>query len=545
MTGRGRDATLPAWMTKDTQNLYSNNSTNSINPSNQYNASNYEENSQTISDPRISNNGNKKDDLNKREESIRNGDRDRRRDNSRDREREKRSHRSRSRSKDDRRYGRRSRSRSKGYRDSKEQPKELPREAIAPSNDSSSKSSSGWKPKRSSNFDVKPPDGVELPPITVMSAFGDIPGGEGFAKRDLSIQTRHARRIYVGGIPPTTVERDMTIFFDDVIKRGLPKQYVPQGSPVVSVFLNLDKCFAFIELTSMELASACQKLDGIQYKHSTGTYTLRMRRPHDYRPELVTDLGPIPDFTLAEFQVVSTTVTDGLGKVFIGGLPYHLNDEEVKELLSAFGPLKAFNLVRDPGAAITKGYAFCEYFDMRTTYMAVQGLNEMQIGDKKLTVRVSDGKNTPISQPLPPASSTSFPQPVNPLSGMNFGPLGLLALGNGDGQDGNSLINQSPTRILKLENMVSSDELQDDEEYEDILNDVREECSQYGHVIQVIIPRLKSGFAQNLEGYIFVEFTDSNSAIKAAQNLFGRKFADRTVIVNYFDEINFQNGLLM
>ena len=39
------------------------------------------------------------------------------------------------------------------------------------------------------------------------------------------------------------------------------------------------------------------------------------------------------------------------------------NYNQVKELLTAFGPLKAFNLVKDAVTNISRGYAFCEYMD--------------------------------------------------------------------------------------------------------------------------------------------------------------------------------------
>jgi len=35
----------------------------------------------------------------------------------------------------------------------------------------------------------------------------------------------------------------------------------------------------------------------------------------------------------------------------------------VKELLTSFGHLKAFNLVKDAATGLSKGYAFCEYAD--------------------------------------------------------------------------------------------------------------------------------------------------------------------------------------
>lgn len=40
---------------------------------------------------------------------------------------------------------------------------------------------------------------------------------------------------------------------------------------------------------------------------------------------------------------------------------------QVKELLSSFGKLRAFNLVKDSATGLSKGYAFCEYADITIT----------------------------------------------------------------------------------------------------------------------------------------------------------------------------------
>ena len=45
------------------------------------------------------------------------------------------------------------------------------------------------------------------------------------------------------------------------------------------------------------------------------------------------------------------------------------------------------------------------------------------------------------------------------------------------------------TEVLCLLNMVTEEELIDDDEYEEILEDVREECNKYGQVKSVEIPR--------------------------------------------------------
>lgn len=40
---------------------------------------------------------------------------------------------------------------------------------------------------------------------------------------------------------------------------------------------------------------------------------------------------------------------------------------QVKELLSSFGELLAFNLVKDSGTSFSKGYAFCEFVESTVT----------------------------------------------------------------------------------------------------------------------------------------------------------------------------------
>lgn len=76
---------------------------------------------------------------------------------------------------------------------------------------------------------------------------------------------------------------------------------------------------------------------------------LKIRRPKDYAgPDPVAPSGiHVPG-------VVSTNVPDSINKIFVGGLPTYLNDEQVMELLKSFGELKAFNLVKDTANGTSK-----------------------------------------------------------------------------------------------------------------------------------------------------------------------------------------------
>ena len=83
---------------------------------------------------------------------------------------------------------------------------------------------------------------------------------------------------------------------------------------------------------------------------------LKIRRPKDYGGMDLS--GPTGAHVPG---VVSTNVPDSINKIFVGGLPTYLNEEQVQELLTTFGELKAFNLVRENGTGTSKVYTVFIY----------------------------------------------------------------------------------------------------------------------------------------------------------------------------------------
>ncbi|TRY72525.1 hypothetical protein TCAL_17382 [Tigriopus californicus] len=142
--------------------------------------------------------------------------------------------------------------------------------------------------------------------------------------------------------------------------------------------------FAFLEFRSIDETTQAMAFDGINFKGQS----LKLRRPHDYQP--------MPGQTEnASLQRAGGGEHGGAGfphKVFLGGLPNYLNEDQVKELLTSFGQLRAFNLVKDSATGLSKGYAFCDH----------SGLNGMQLGDKKLIVqRASVGAKNAAAMNVP------------------------------------------------------------------------------------------------------------------------------------------------
>ncbi|KAJ3060494.1 U2 small nuclear RNA auxiliary factor 2, partial [Podochytrium sp. JEL0797] len=241
-------------------------------------------------------------------------------------------------------------------------------------------------------------------------------------------------------------------------------------------------------------------LDGLPFHGGI----LKIRRPKDYQGPGVAGIS-LPG-------VVATNVGDSPQKLFVGGLPSYLNEEQVIELLKAFGDLKSFNLVKDIGTQQSKGFAFCEYANPDITDIACQGLNGMELGDKKLVVQRASIGNKATGGPAPGGYLPMLPTSLLGVGGANSG---------------------TPTKVLMLLNMVTVQELKDNHEYEDILEDIRDECGKFGEVVKVFIPRPVEGQEVPDVGKIFVEFSSQEGSGVALKALAGRKFADRTVYTSY------------
>jgi len=96
-----------------------------------------------------------------------------------------------------------------------------------------------------------------------------------------------------------------------------------------------------------------------------------------------------------------------------------------------------------------------------------------------------------------------------------------------------------PTKVLHLLDMVKASELEDDNEYLDILEDVKEECSKHGTVGQVIIPRPTQPYPGQLIGTILVLYASTEQTQKAKEALDGMTFSQNRVRAAYYDEVKF------
>jgi len=431
--------------------------------------------------------------------------------------------------------------------------------------------------------------------------------------------TRHARRLYIGFLPADVTESQLHTFFRDAIRTCMPPKtqaHVDDGEdedPILSVYINKERRFAFMELKSIELTTACLAFDGMDVCQKG---KVKIKRPNDYDP---TSIIPSSSTTAIELDVyqlglIRPLVSESLYKIFVSGLPTPWTYEQVLELFSAFGQVKAFHLVKEHAQAISsKGCAFIEYLDGENiTPVAILGLNGMDLGQghvlhaKRATLQemqedtylstMNDAMTTAVaaattlSNTVPPitASSSSLMTSMDFSSSSNGQYYGSASFGSTtappimrvvDGVDIQALLDiacgpnissmtmfasvpsyssatlnygvpsssgtmMMNSRILVLQNMVTDEDLEPDDNYYGLMDEVREECEKYGVLIDMKIPRSSDGYNPSATRKIFLVYATVEDALNAQKELSGRQFGSSIVETSFFKQQDYDQGNL-
>uniref|UniRef100_A0A3B4BLM5 Uncharacterized protein n=1 Tax=Periophthalmus magnuspinnatus TaxID=409849 RepID=A0A3B4BLM5_9GOBI len=96
-----------------------------------------------------------------------------------------------------------------------------------------------------------------------------------------------------------------------------------------------------------------------------------------------------------------------------------------------------------------------------------------------------------------------------------------------------------PSPVLRLLNLIDDSHLHNEDEYEDILEDMKEECQKYGTVVSLLIPKENPG-----KGQVFVEYSSSSDAKEAQRLLTGRTFDGRFVVATFYPLRAYRRGYL-
>jgi len=183
-----------------------------------------------------------------------------------------------------------------------------------------------------------------------LQAFMNQPAGSATAAALKPNNARQSKRLFAYNIPDSATDDSLQNFFN-LQMNGL--NVVSGLDPCVSIQISKDRSFALMEFKTSEDATVALAFDGIQTEDNDNMETsngasngdtlgLSIRRPKDY----IVPTGGEEDF---QDGVVTHAVRDTPNKISISHIPPYLDDDQVKELLNAFGEIKAFVLVKDTG----------------------------------------------------------------------------------------------------------------------------------------------------------------------------------------------------
>ncbi len=79
-------------------------------------------------------------------------------------------------------------------------------------------------------------------------------------------------------------------------------------------------------------------------------------------------------------------------KLFVGGLPYGINDSKLEEMFAEIGTVASATVITDRDSGQSKGFGFVEMENDKEADEAIKKLNETEMEGRRITVNVARPK---------------------------------------------------------------------------------------------------------------------------------------------------------
>jgi len=250
-------------------------------------------------------------------------------------------------------------------------------------------------------------------------------------------------------------------------------------------------------------------------------------------------------------------------RIYIGSIRWDVSETDIRNIFSAFGPIKSLNLVPNTENGKHKGYGFIEYMSPQSAEVAIAKMNGAIVAGRAIKVGMASGitvSTFPLASLFGGTTAPSFLDSTISAS-VNAAIAMATKVSSGTNQDSISaeenltisgpqqramimqiLARDSmkvPTlpRTMVLRNMVSPGDVD-----EELKEDVSSECSKFGLIENVVIHEQppENGLAAVVK--IFVTYKGSESTTIAISAMNGRWFGGRQVIAEYYDDKRVELG---
>lgn len=78
--------------------------------------------------------------------------------------------------------------------------------------------------------------------------------------------------------------------------------------------------------------------------------------------------------------------------IYVGQLPYNVNEEDLQELFKPFGEIASLNLIKDRFSGRSKGFAFVDMPNNSEADTAIKALNKSMLKGREIKVNQAEVK---------------------------------------------------------------------------------------------------------------------------------------------------------
>lgn len=234
-------------------------------------------------------------------------------------------------------------------------------------------------------------------------------------------------------------------------------------------------------------------------------------------------------------------------RIYVSNVHELIQEEEIKAIFEAFGPLRHCNLCPDSKLLSQhRGYGYVEYEAVADAINAMNSLHNFELAGRQLKI----GKTVvggPIALGMKDAqliknevseddseASTFEVQNINqaklPSAVLRAAQQINAALGSANssrwGQGPKEQSPESRDVVCMMKNLIEPHELEDPQEAQELTEDITSECEKFGCLADPI--QIHSSGSNN-DIVVFVKYTSSSDCALAIQKMNGRWFAGRQI----------------
>ena len=147
----------------------------------------------------------------------------------------------------------------------------------------------------------------------------------------------------VSQLPKQIILKGLEEYFNTLISNLNPK--LPERRPVKSLEFGVLRSWVVLELSSREAKQTVAPLDILEYIGCK----IKIEKPKKFLDRILNASTEVYEYYFHNDQMMNQGDIQKHESIrlYLGGLPLFLNEDDVRKLVSTFGPLSYFNLVKD------------------------------------------------------------------------------------------------------------------------------------------------------------------------------------------------------